>query len=98
MIDTDFNSFINDTTAHRPDLLISLNFTGLREPNAPDMKIYPRRYVEVYVGLTDDRKKVLRSTEPTQLVPGANLIGFADWFIRQRLRRRSLATLGFEVR
>ncbi|KAF5334439.1 hypothetical protein D9611_014468 [Ephemerocybe angulata] len=54
-------------------------------------------YVEVYVGLTDDRKKVLRSTEPTQLVPGANLIGFADWFIRQRLRRRSLATLGFEL-
>jgi len=59
----------------------------------------PRNSVQIVLGLTNQTANAVRKTSPTSLIPGVNVVGMANFIIRQQLRPSSVSAFGlFDVR
>jgi hypothetical protein len=88
-----------DPELSRPDLRLTVNFTELL--SSSDQSGYRGMVADslkVFLALTNDTNNVLFSTPVTYLLPGTNLVGIADFMVRQRFKAAQLSTLGlFDV-
>lgn len=76
---------------YTPDLLITLNFTGIGLQVSNDSY---RHSVQIMIGLTNDSHTVVERTIGTTILPGVNLVGVITWDLRQVLKNPRLSALG----
>ncbi|KAF9525733.1 hypothetical protein CPB83DRAFT_517246 [Crepidotus variabilis] len=77
----------------QPDLLVSVNFT-LLNISSDSLEDIPLNSVQIMLGLTANAKDIVRTTVPTTLIPGVNLIGIANLAVRQKFSTPGLSALG----
>ena len=83
---------------HTPDLLITLNFTGMGLDTGTMSNSYGNS-VQIMIGLTNDTHTVVERTVSTTILPGVNLVGVITWDLRQLLKSPRLSAFAslFEV-
>lgn len=97
---TDPWAFLRYSNLTQPELKLTVNFTELLNPSdrPGDLQLGFDTLL-VYLALTNNTRDVMLSTAATPLLPGVNIVGFADVVVRQRLEEAHLSTLGlFDVR
>jgi hypothetical protein len=84
-----------------PTILASVNFTKLsgfvtqRDSNY----LLSPPLVQIMLGFTKKTKNILSSTSPVPLIPGMNVVGLSNVYIRQRFTKPALSAFGlFDVR
>ena len=75
-----------------PDLLITLNFTGMGLQVGTLSDSY-KNNVQIRIGLTNDTQTVIEKTEATTIPPGVNWVGDITWDLRQLLKSPRLSAL-----
>jgi len=83
-----------------PTILASVNFTKLSGFVTHDSNHLPSPpLVQVMLGFTKKTKNVLTSTSPVPLIPGINVVGLSNVYIRQSFTKPALSAFGlFDVR
>ena len=87
-----FLSFGCKYSGIQPQILITVNFTQLNA-NSDSSLDFP--FLHVMMGNTDDTDEIIRMTEtPAVILPGENIVGFAQQHVLQHLRSQIYSTLG----
>ncbi|KAJ2912322.1 hypothetical protein MD484_g8093, partial [Candolleomyces efflorescens] len=88
-------AFLKSRRLTQPDLKLTVNFTELLDPSGqPGDFTIGSISLEVYLALTNNTSDVLLSTRATPLLPGTNVVGYAELVLRQRIDAAHLSTLG----
>jgi hypothetical protein len=91
-------SLFGDSDINRPDLKLTVNFTELFSPSDSGYRSMEKNSLGVYLALKNITQDVVSLTPVTYLSPGTNLVGIADFIVRQRFKAPRLSTLGlFDV-
>lgn len=79
------------------NVVVVVNFTMLHiQPNSTINK--SRSSVQVMLGYINDTRGIYERTPPTVLIPGVNLVGITNFYIRQTLKKPTVSAFGlFDV-
>lgn len=83
----------------RPGLQLTVDFTDIMSANskAKEGADIFEDSLQIWLSFTEDIEDSTNAAPPIPLLPGADLLSFVDFSIRQKLKPSALATFGFAV-